>query len=114
VEFIVVKLEWGTKRTCQSCLARFYDLQKSPIVCPKCGGIYEVHIPGRRSRSRAGVDETKLVAFEADEIIDQEIDLEDDLGEELDDEGLIEDTSDLDEDIDDMSDMIDVDEKEDR
>jgi uncharacterized protein (TIGR02300 family) len=33
----VVTAELGTKRTCPSCAARFYDLMKSPIVCPKCG-----------------------------------------------------------------------------
>jgi len=33
----VVKAELGTKRTCPSCATRFYDLLKSPIVCPKCG-----------------------------------------------------------------------------
>ncbi|NQW54268.1 MAG: FYDLN acid domain-containing protein, partial [Rhodospirillales bacterium] len=27
----MVKASWGTKRTCQSCAARFYDLGKSPI-----------------------------------------------------------------------------------
>ena len=32
----VVKAELGTKRTCPSCAARFYDLLKNPIVCPKC------------------------------------------------------------------------------
>ena len=33
----MVKAELGTKRTCPSCAARFYDLHKSPIACPKCG-----------------------------------------------------------------------------
>jgi uncharacterized protein (TIGR02300 family) len=33
----VVKPELGTKRTCPSCGARFYDLLKNPIACPKCG-----------------------------------------------------------------------------
>lgn len=32
----VVSDELGTKRTCPSCAARFYDLNKDPIVCPKC------------------------------------------------------------------------------
>jgi uncharacterized protein (TIGR02300 family) len=32
----MVKPELGTKRTCPSCAARFYDLMKHPIVCPKC------------------------------------------------------------------------------
>jgi hypothetical protein len=27
----------GTKRTCQACEVRFYDLARSPIVCPACG-----------------------------------------------------------------------------
>lgn len=33
----MVNAELGTKRTCPSCAARFYDLLKNPIVCPKCG-----------------------------------------------------------------------------
>jgi len=36
----VVKAELGTKRTCPSCATRFYDLLKSPIVCPKCGASF--------------------------------------------------------------------------
>lgn len=27
----------GTKRQCQHCSTKFYDLAKSPIVCPHCG-----------------------------------------------------------------------------
>ncbi|MGE3875805.1 MAG: TIGR02300 family protein [Parvibaculaceae bacterium] len=33
----MVKAELGTKRICPSCGSKFYDLLKSPIVCPKCG-----------------------------------------------------------------------------
>lgn len=36
----MVKAELGTKRTCPSCAARFYDLLKEPIVCPKCGATF--------------------------------------------------------------------------
>lgn len=32
----------GTKRTCQSCDERFYDLDKSPILCPHCGAKYVI------------------------------------------------------------------------
>ena len=31
------KAELGQKMTCADCAARFYDLSRSPIVCPKCG-----------------------------------------------------------------------------
>ena len=27
----------GTKQVCPSCEARFYDLNKRPCICPKCG-----------------------------------------------------------------------------
>jgi uncharacterized protein (TIGR02300 family) len=30
----------GTKRTCQTCEVRFYDLARTPIVCPMCGAHY--------------------------------------------------------------------------
>jgi uncharacterized protein (TIGR02300 family) len=30
----------GTKRACQSCEVRFYDLGRDPIVCPACGAEY--------------------------------------------------------------------------
>jgi uncharacterized protein (TIGR02300 family) len=33
----LVNAELGTKRTCPNCTARFYDLLKNPIQCPKCG-----------------------------------------------------------------------------
>jgi uncharacterized protein (TIGR02300 family) len=34
----------GTKRTCQNneCGARFYDLDRSPIICPVCGANYHL------------------------------------------------------------------------
>ncbi|MDX2307718.1 MAG: TIGR02300 family protein [Hyphomicrobium sp.] len=37
-----MKAARGTKRTCQNneCGARFYDLSRSPIVCPVCASIY--------------------------------------------------------------------------
>lgn len=38
----MAKPELGTKRLCASCSAKFYDLNKTPITCPKCGTIFEV------------------------------------------------------------------------
>jgi uncharacterized protein (TIGR02300 family) len=32
----------GTKRTCQSCDERFYDLEREPIICPFCGAKYVI------------------------------------------------------------------------
>jgi uncharacterized protein (TIGR02300 family) len=49
----VVKAELGTKRTCPSCAARFYDLMKNPITCPKCGASFvaEVLLPSKGDSS---------------------------------------------------------------
>jgi uncharacterized protein (TIGR02300 family) len=38
----VAKPELGTKRLCAHCSAKFYDLNKDPIVCPKCGAVHEI------------------------------------------------------------------------
>jgi uncharacterized protein (TIGR02300 family) len=29
----------GTKRICSACTAKFYDLGRQPIVCPKCAAV---------------------------------------------------------------------------
>ncbi|MBK8007554.1 MAG: TIGR02300 family protein [Rhizobiales bacterium] len=44
----MAKPELGTKRVCQSCGAKFYDLSKDPITCPKCGAVYEIVVPVTR------------------------------------------------------------------
>lgn len=36
----MAKNDLGTKRQCQSCGAKFYDLGKDPIVCPKCEAVF--------------------------------------------------------------------------
>ncbi len=33
----MAKLERGTKRRCQECEVKFYDLNRDPIICPACG-----------------------------------------------------------------------------
>ncbi len=49
------KPKWGIKRICQSCGAKFYDLQSSPIICPGCGAKFDPDalLRGRRARSTA-------------------------------------------------------------
>ena len=35
------KPELGAKRQCQNCGARFFDLNRDPIICPKCGTVFQ-------------------------------------------------------------------------
>src|SRR4029077_19367963 len=43
----------GTKRLCAGCGAKYYDLNKDPITCPKCGTVYEVVVVAPRGRPDA-------------------------------------------------------------
>lgn len=36
----------GSKHACPKCKARFYDLGRSPLVCPKCDTVIEVAAQG--------------------------------------------------------------------
>ena len=49
------KPEWGAKHICHSCGTRYYDLQRDPIVCPKCNTQFdpEAFLKSRRTRSAA-------------------------------------------------------------
>jgi uncharacterized protein (TIGR02300 family) len=49
----VAKAELGTKRLCANCGAKFYDLNKDPIHCPKCETVYVVAPVVTRSRPEA-------------------------------------------------------------
>ena len=37
--------ELGEKRRCLSCETKFYDLNKDPAICPKCGVVFEFQAP---------------------------------------------------------------------
>ena len=37
-----VRPQLGAKRRCLSCKAAFFDLNRTPIACPKCGAAFNV------------------------------------------------------------------------
>ncbi len=47
------KPELGTKRDCPSCGAKFYDLNKNPVVCPKCKHEYVPDTGAKAKRAKA-------------------------------------------------------------
>ena len=99
----MAKPEWGTKRICQSCGAKFYDFNRSPIVCPACGATFEPEATsprGRRQRpapERAAAAAAPAVVEEAEEadelapVVDEEVEEVEESGyedtEELSEEG---------------------------
>ena len=46
----MAKPELGTKRLCANCSAKFYDLSKTPIICPKCHTVMELAAAPTRPR----------------------------------------------------------------
>ena len=43
----------GTKRLCESCGAKFYDLARSPIICPACGAEFVLEEPKAKPEPEA-------------------------------------------------------------
>ena len=50
----MTKAERGEKRRCLACNAAFFDLNRAPIVCPKCAELFHVVEPLRSSPRGAG------------------------------------------------------------
>jgi uncharacterized protein (TIGR02300 family) len=50
----VANPDMGIKRQCLSCNAKFFDLAKDPILCPKCGEIFTPVVLARSPPRRVG------------------------------------------------------------
>lgn len=53
----MAKPELGIKRQCLSCGAKFYDLNRDPILCPKCGAHFQVQQLVRRGEAAKVADD---------------------------------------------------------
>ena len=116
------KIRWGNKLTCHSCGVKFYDLKKKIITCPKCDTPYkEEKVKSRRTvtpdipkptteqvketKSDEDIPEVKL----EDDILDTDdediLDAEDD---KVQDVTIMEDTSDIGGDDEDIGEVIGV------
>lgn len=125
----MAKPELGTKRLCANCSAKFYDLNKTPITCPKCHTVMELAAVAPRprpepaaARAAAPVKEQEAVVPETqdaefvsledadaeaqgkkvagDEVLtDDDIEIDD---EPMDDAALIEETEESDDDVTDI------------
>lgn len=133
----MAKPELGTKRLCGGCGAKFYDLNKDPIICPKCETVFEVVTargrPEQAARAPAGAEEAEAPETQEAEFIsleeadaetqgkakagtkaaaEDEVDEDDiELDESLDDAAFIEEDEESEEDVTDI--IGDVDNEED-
>lgn len=70
---IVSKPELGTKHLCPGCGTKFYDLNKTPATCPKCGTVASLAPKGS---SRAAAKATASQAAKKAEVEDEEDEIE--------------------------------------
>ncbi|MCG8510338.1 MAG: TIGR02300 family protein [Rhodospirillales bacterium] len=125
----MAKPEWGTKRMCQNCGTRFYDMRRDPPTCPACDTVFTAKASVRQRRTATPAAEKTDPAQSAPEEVaaspdtkgeeqdspasapddDALLEVDDDaegLDAEAKDDSLMEDTSDLGEDDDDMSEVM--------
>tara|TARA_B100001564_G_C20246510_1_gene492909 strand:- start:56 stop:472 length:417 start_codon:yes stop_codon:yes gene_type:complete len=48
----MAKPEWGRKRICQSCGTKYYDLNKSSMICPSCGAQFDQDLFLKNKKSK--------------------------------------------------------------
>lgn len=112
----MAKPELGLKRQCLNCGAKFFDLNKSPIVCPKCAAVFTAAPARAPARAQAAEEDETPAAAAGPEIVsleeadapekavegaEDDIDIDDEAGG---DETFLEEDEEED---DDVSDLID-------
>ena len=109
----MAKPELGLKRQCMSCGAKFYDLNKDPAVCPKCGTVFQATALSRVAApvvARAAVaddEETEIESTGPEMVSLDEVEAgENEKDVPVDDDTFLEDEEEGD---DDVSDLIDSD-----
>lgn len=62
----MLRSELGTKRICPNCAAKFYDLGRNPVECPKCGHSFVPEVDRKPSKASAKVAKTTVAAATKD------------------------------------------------
>ena len=79
----MAKPEWGKKRICLACNTKYYDLNKSPIICPSCGSEFD---PDIYLKSRKGKNLSAKVVSEKKQNMSEDMSNIDDIETDTDDE----------------------------
>ncbi|HBM90564.1 MAG TPA: TIGR02300 family protein [Rhodospirillaceae bacterium] len=105
----MTKPEWGLKRICPNCAARYYDMKKKPPVCPSCGTAIAPETLSKSRRARAPIEEktVKPKPTPEEDLENIAVDKTD-----ADDDSIIEDAGELGEDSLDVKGAIELEPKE--
>ena len=110
----MAKAGWGCKLTCHKCGVKYYDMKKKNVRCPACDAEYKaVKIKPRRGMRTDNPKSTPKKTIKSDpegEVIDVDLDDENlDAGNDEDqDYTIMEDTSDISGDDEDIEEVVGV------
>ncbi|MCF4097214.1 TIGR02300 family protein [Maritalea mediterranea] len=62
----MAKTDRGTKRQCLSCATKFYDLNRDPIICPKCGAEFVTQMAAAKAVEKEIEEEAVVDEVETD------------------------------------------------
>ncbi len=79
----MAKPEWGKKRICSACNTKYYDFNKSPIICPSCGSEFD---PDLYLKNRKGKNLSTKVVSEKKQNMSEDMTNIDDIETDTDDE----------------------------
>ena len=71
----MAKPEWGKKRTCQSCGTKYYDLNKTPMICPSCGVEFDPDLLLKTKKGKSS--SSKIISDNEKELTSDISDLDD-------------------------------------
>ena len=83
------KPEWGIKRVCPSCSIKYYDFNKSPIICPKCEFEFDPDLLLKSRKGRSIATKTEVNEVSSD-LKKEEETLENDINSIENDEDILE------------------------
>ena len=84
----MTKPELGVRRRCLTCSGAFYDLNRSPITCVKCGALFSIvelpRSPARRAAVQMNAAESivPVASGEGDLVLPDGDEADDEAGEE--------------------------------
>ena len=78
----MAKPEWGKKRICLACNTKYYDFNKSPIICPSCGSEFDQDVylktrKGKNLSTKAVSEKNQNMSEDISDIDDIETDTDD-------------------------------------
>ena len=80
----MAKPEWGVKRICSACNVKYYDLNRSPIICPSCGTEFDPYffLKAKKGKSvplKTSVADDSDITKDIENIDDIEVDADDEV-----------------------------------